>query len=133
MIDRRRFARTLAVLSAAVGKPFNEEQTEVYYSVLGSLPLASLEYAVQQTLRSWEFCALPPPGVLYKVAAPHARKLLDQQDTDQRLLADQQAVPLTQFRELLQLSDFGKLPEREESKAAARFKEMLGNGELEGE
>lgn len=65
------FAKCLAVLEAATGKPFTEEAAEVWFSMLGDLELDALQAAVKRYLLESEFPGLPPIGKLRRMATEH--------------------------------------------------------------
>jgi hypothetical protein len=68
MIPPEQFAVVTAYLSAAVGKPMSAEQTEVYYDLLGDLPLPALQLATRQALLESRYPTIPTPGALRQIA-----------------------------------------------------------------
>jgi hypothetical protein len=58
----------MAYLAAASGKSPSEEQTAVYFDLLGDLPLEALQLAAQRALLESSYPTLPPVGVLRKLA-----------------------------------------------------------------
>ena len=67
-MTRPEFARVMAYLGAAVGKPVSAETAEVYFSLLGDLPAPALEAAAQLALLEHRFPTLPTVAQLRELA-----------------------------------------------------------------
>jgi hypothetical protein len=68
-MTRVEFAQVLAYLSAGVGKPVAEATAEVYWDLLGDLPLPALQRAAQRALLESAYPTLPTVGTLRELAA----------------------------------------------------------------
>ena len=64
MIEPIEFAKVMAVLEAGTGKVATEKQNEVYYDLLGDLPLSALQAAAKRALLAHNYPTIPPVGML---------------------------------------------------------------------
>lgn len=62
------FATVIAYLAGAVGKPVARKQAEVYFDLLGDLPLPVFQFAAKRAIAESAYPVLPPIGVLRKLA-----------------------------------------------------------------
>lgn len=80
-MTRNEFATAMAVLAAGCNKPFTKDQAEVYYSLLGDLPLDVFQLAVKRALLEHVWASLPSIAELRQLAAeiqaPKRRHALD--------------------------------------------------------
>lgn len=67
-LNREDFAAVIAYLGAGVGKSFSAEQAEVYFDLLGDLPLPILQAAARQALMESIYPTIPTPGALRQIA-----------------------------------------------------------------
>ncbi len=67
-MTREEFAGVMAYLSAGCARPVTKEQAEVYWDLLGDLPLPALRLAAQRALLEGQYPTLPPVGVLRRLA-----------------------------------------------------------------
>ncbi|MEZ6067185.1 MAG: hypothetical protein R3B90_16130 [Planctomycetaceae bacterium] len=70
-MTRRELLSCLAVIEAAVGKPFSEAQTDVWAELLGDLLVEALQAAVKRPLLESEAQGLPPIGRIRRLASEH--------------------------------------------------------------
>lgn len=68
MMTRDEFTRSIAVLTAGVGKPMPLEQLEAWFAVLGDMTVEQLQAGIVTTLRTHEFAGFPPVGLIRKNA-----------------------------------------------------------------
>ncbi len=68
-MTRKQFAEVLAVLSAAVEKPFAAETAEVYWAVLGDLPLDVFRAAAKVVVLTHAYKTIPLASELRKAAS----------------------------------------------------------------
>jgi len=66
---RNRFAQAMGILSAAIGKPMNVEQANVYFSSLGDLPPDVLLLSVRRVLLEHTITTIPTIAEIRKIAA----------------------------------------------------------------
>lgn len=67
-MTREEFACVMAYIVAGVGKPVSTEQAEVYYDLLGDLPLPALQLAARQALLESRYPTIPTVGTLRQLA-----------------------------------------------------------------
>jgi hypothetical protein len=67
-MTRRDFGSVLAYMNTVVGKPLTAAQVEVYFDLLGDLPLAALQIAAKRAVLESPFPAMPTVGTLRKLA-----------------------------------------------------------------
>lgn len=67
-MTRTEFGPILAYLGAACGKSVSVEQAEVYFDLLGDLPVAALRAAARLAVLESQYPTLPPPGTLRQLA-----------------------------------------------------------------
>lgn len=72
MIDRVEFAAVMAYLGAACDRQVTREQAEVYFDLLGDLPLPVLQAAARRAVLESQYPTLPPVGVLRRLAVEAA-------------------------------------------------------------
>lgn len=68
MMTKGEFKVCLAILEAATGKPFQQNQADVWFSLLGDLPAESLANAIKRCLLTLESNWLPPIATLRRMA-----------------------------------------------------------------
>ena len=73
MTSREEFAAVMRYLFAGIGKPFCANQTEVYFDLLGDLPLVALQLAARQALLESRYPTLPTAGTLRQLALEKLR------------------------------------------------------------
>ena len=71
-MTRPEFATVMAYLGAACGKPLTADGHEVYYDLLGDLPLAALQLAARLALLESQYPVFPTVGVLRRLATEAA-------------------------------------------------------------
>lgn len=67
-MTKNEFKVCLAILEAATGKPFQSNQMDVWYSLLGDLPADALANAIKRCLLTMESNWLPPIATLRRMA-----------------------------------------------------------------
>lgn len=67
-MSRSEFATALAVLAAGCNRKFEKDQVEVYYSLLGDLPLDVFQLAVKRALLEHVWASLPSIAELRQLA-----------------------------------------------------------------
>ncbi len=67
-MDRSDFTKIMVYISASCGKPMNVETAEVYYDLLGDLPVPVLQSAAKQACLENTSGFFPPVGVLRRLA-----------------------------------------------------------------
>ncbi len=68
-MDRTEFAQVMAYIAAAVGKELNAEAAEVYYDLLGDLPLSVLQLAAKLVVLEHRWANFPTVAELRSAAA----------------------------------------------------------------
>lgn len=71
-MTREEFGTIIAYLSAGVGKEFTRHQAEVYFDLLGDLPLPALQLAAKRALLESKYPTLPTVGTLRELATDGA-------------------------------------------------------------
>lgn len=72
MITFEDFCKCTALLEIGTGKPMTAEQVELWYELLGDLPLNSLQAAIKRALLENEYPVIPPVGRIRRLASEHA-------------------------------------------------------------
>lgn len=67
-LSRTDFAAVMAYLAAGMGKPVPAETAEVYYDLLGDLPLPALQAAARLVLLQHHYATFPPVALLRQEA-----------------------------------------------------------------
>jgi hypothetical protein len=67
-MDRSEFATVMAYISAGCAKHISREQAEVYFDLLGDLPVNALKIAAKRSLLESQYPTFPSVGVLRKLA-----------------------------------------------------------------
>lgn len=73
MIDRMEFAKVMGYISTAIGKPVGEGVAEVYYDLLGDLPLEVLQTAAKRVCLEHRWANFPTVAELREAAAETIR------------------------------------------------------------
>ena len=73
-MSREQFAGVLRYLAAGTCRAFTEDQAEVYYELLGDLPLEALQLATKQALLEWVHPSIPPVALLRRHALENAHR-----------------------------------------------------------
>lgn len=68
-MTRREFLPIVGVLESATGKAFTDPQTDVWFDLLGDLPVSALQAAVKRALLESEYPGLPPIGRIRRLAS----------------------------------------------------------------
>lgn len=68
MMERVEFAKIMVVLGAGVGKEPTSHQIEVYFDLLGDLPVDALRFAAKQALLESSYPVIPAVGILRRLA-----------------------------------------------------------------
>lgn len=69
MATKTEFAGVMAYLSAGIGKEVSSHTAEVYFDLLGDLPLSVLQHAAKRALLEGKYPVLPTVGQLREIAA----------------------------------------------------------------
>jgi hypothetical protein len=72
-VDRLEFAKIMAYLGIATGKPLSEEAHEVYYDLLGDLPAPTLQAAARRVLLEHRWATFPSIAELRQAASETIR------------------------------------------------------------
>lgn len=67
-LHRESFAQAMALVSAGVGIEITKLQAEVYYELLGDLPMEVLRLACKRAVVEHRYHTLPPVGLLRELA-----------------------------------------------------------------
>jgi hypothetical protein len=75
-MTRAEFAAVMAYLAAGTGKTISDEGMEVYFDLLGDLPLEILQLAAKRALLEGQYPVFPPAGTLRKLAVEVMRPVM---------------------------------------------------------
>lgn len=67
-MDRLDFVEVMAMLSAGIGKPMADDQLEVYFDLLGDLPVEVLRMAAKTVLLEHRYSTIPTIAELRQLA-----------------------------------------------------------------
>lgn len=73
MIDRMEFVKVLGYIATAIGKPVTEGMAEVYYDLLGDLPLDVFQTAAKRVVLEHKWATFPSVAELREAAAETMR------------------------------------------------------------
>jgi hypothetical protein len=119
-VSRIEFANIMAFLEAGCGKQLGEESAEVYYSILGWMPIEAIQYAATESLRHNTFPVFPQIGTINDYASWWMRKR-NTFDEAERLRRERE-----DNREALRISDRRNIPEE----LCAKLKQRAIEAEL---
>lgn len=67
-MTKKEFAKVMAMIAAAIGKPIAVETVTVYYGLLGQLPLAVFEVAAKRVVLEHKWASFPTVAELQEAA-----------------------------------------------------------------